>query len=242
MWLVAKYQPVGLFSLKVGEATSTGAKTLFLPTPFAIRTAILDAAIRTRGLGVGAEVFEIIKDVTIAAFPPKQVVVTNLFTKVLKPQRSDSQSEEAMQSTIAFREYAYLAGDLSLAFEDAEDTLAQLRELLYQISYFGKRGSLFQLLETPEQVEELTEGFVILEGIVPNNDLSNSASLVSFPLGIIQVMDDWGPDLSFEKVNVYSDDKVSLGKDRTREFVILPYRMVRSSRGFSYYKRVSEAS
>ena len=93
MWLVAKYQPVGLFSLKVGEATSTGAKTLFLPTPFAIRTAILDAAIRTRGLGVGAEVFEVIKGVTIAASPPKQVVVTNLFTKALKPQRSDSQSE-----------------------------------------------------------------------------------------------------------------------------------------------------
>jgi len=238
MWLMAMYQPVGLFSLKVGEATSTGAKTLFLPTPFAIRTALLDAAIRTRGLEAGTEAFEMVRDVTIAAFPPKQVVVTNLFTKVLKPRRSDTESEEAMQRTIAFREYAYLTGALGLAFEGDQTILSQLRELLYQINYFGKRGSFFQLLTPPELVEELPEGFVVLKGITPSNDESISRQASSFPLGIIQPMDDWGPGLSFEKVNIYTDENISLGKDRIREYVILPYRLAKSSRSFSYYERM----
>jgi hypothetical protein len=238
MWLIAHYQPVGLFSLKVGLATSTGAKTLFLPTPFAVRTALLDAAIRTRGLVTTPEVFEMLKGLTIAALPPERVVVTNLFTKVLKPQRADAQREEAMQPTIAFREYAYLAGNLGLAFKGEEVTLNQLEALLPHANYFGKRGSFFQLLAPPGRNRELPEGFVVLKGVSVNGGEVAGQVATPFPLGIIQVMDDWGPHLTFEKVNIYSDEDIRLGRDRIREPVILPYRLVRSSRSFSYYERI----
>lgn len=238
MWLIAQYRPVGLFSLKVGLATSTGAKTLFLPTPFAIRTALLDAAIRTRGRTIGPEAFEVLKMLTIAARPPQKVVVTNLFTKVLKPQRGDARREGAMQRTIAFREYAYLVGELELAFGGDEATLDQLKTLLPQINYFGKRGSFFQLLAPPERVQELPAGFVVLRGVAVNGNEVAGQPAKTFPLGTIQVMDDWGPHLTFEKVNIYSDERIRLGRDRIRESVILPYRLVRSSRSFSYYERV----
>jgi hypothetical protein len=238
MWLIAHYQPVGLFSLKVGLATSTGAKTLFLPTPFAVRTALLDAAIRTRGLATAPDIFEKLKGLTIAALPPERVVVTNLFTKVLKPQRADAQREEAMQSTIAFREYAYLMGNLGLAFEGEEDTLNQLEALLPHVNYFGKRGSFFQLLAPPGWNRELPEGFVVLRGVSVNGGEVAGQVAPPFPLGIIQVMDDWGPHLTFEKVNIYSDEDIRLGQDRIREPVILPYRLVCSSRSFSYYERI----
>ena len=235
MWLIAEYKPVGLFSFKVGLATATGAKTLFLPTPFAIRTALLDAALRTQGIAVGPEIFEIVKGLTIAALPPERVVVTNLFTKVLKPMRSDSQAETAMQGTIAFREYAYLTGCLSLAIGGPEASLEQIGLLLPQISYFGKRGSFFQLLEYPKCTDELPQNFIVLKGTIPEvNEISQPAS---FPLGIIQVMDDWGPNLNFDKVDIYSGSTIRLGRDRTRELVMLPYQLVQSSRGFSYYER-----
>jgi hypothetical protein len=52
-WLIARYQPTSLFSLKHGDATSTGGKSLLVPTPFAIRMALLDAAIRTEGIAAG---------------------------------------------------------------------------------------------------------------------------------------------------------------------------------------------
>jgi hypothetical protein len=238
MWLIAHYQPVGLFSLKVGLATSTGAKTLFLPTPFAVRTALLDAAIRTRGLATAPEVFEIVKGLTIAALPPERVVVTNLFAKVLKPQRADAQREEAMQSTIAFREYAYLMGNLGLAFKGEEVALNQLEALLPHVNYFGKRGSFIQLLAPPGWNRQLPEGFVVLRGVSVNGGEVAGQVATPFPLGIIQVMDDWGPHLTFEKVNIYSDEDIRLGRDRIRVPVILPYRLVRSSRSFSYYERI----
>ncbi|MGB9594610.1 MAG: hypothetical protein ACPL7R_10790, partial [Anaerolineae bacterium] len=60
----------------------------------------------------------------------------------------------------------------------------------------------------------------------------------TFPLGMVQAMDDWGEALTFDKVNVYSDERVIFGKDRVRKSVILPYRVLRSSKGFSLYERV----
>lgn len=238
MWLVAHYQPVGLFSLKMGLATSTGAKTLFLPTPFAVRTALLDVAIRTQGLATAPLVFEMLKGLTIAAFLPERVVVTNLFTKILKPQRPDAQRVEAMQTTITFREYAYLMGNFGLAFKGEGVDIHQLETLLPHINYFGKRGSFFQLLDLPRWTRKLPEDFVVLGGVSINGSEVAGQVRTLFPQGIIQVMDDWGPDLTFEKVNVYSDNDIRLGTDRVRQYVILPYRLVRSSRSFSYYERI----
>jgi hypothetical protein len=66
-----------------------GCENAFLPTPFAIRTALLDAAIRTKGLVAGQATFAWIKELSIAVRPPERVVVTNLFAKILKPTRKE---------------------------------------------------------------------------------------------------------------------------------------------------------
>ena len=251
MWVIADYQPVGLFSLKIGLATSTGAKTLFLPTPFTIRTALLDAAIRTRGAAVGPEMFEKLKTVSLAVRPPERVVVTNLFTKVQKPRRADQRSGDeeeedeaespgssAMQKTIAFREYVFLEGRFSLALSGDDPALQSVVGLLPQVNYFGKRGSFFQLLNPPKLMDVLPEGFVPLDGIYVEGSRVEGQVPRTFIPGIIQMMDDWGRSLTFDKVNVYTDRKIELGKDRVFKNVILPYRLVRSSKSFSFYERV----
>lgn len=249
MWLIAEYNPAALFSLKIGVATSTGAKTLFMPTPFAIRTAFLDAAIRVRGLDAGGKIFDALKSLRLAARPPNRIAVTNLFAKVLKPKRSDKkkgkvaedddevESMGAMTKSIAFREYAHLDGTLALAFEGEVDALSVVEVLAPQINYFGKRGSFFQLMNPPQRVETLPNGFTrVDEGFSFENGKVMNGSLAAFPLGVIQLMDDWGEELTFEKVNVYSGEDIKIPKDRVRRSVIFPYRLTRSSRGFSFYE------
>lgn len=139
-WLIARYQPSSLFSLKQGDATSTGAKSLLLPTPFAVRMALLDAAIRTAGVAEGPRAFETIKALRLAVRPPAYAAVSSTFLKVLKPEREAEARGRAMTRTIAFREYVHLAGELAIAFGGPEDGLAAIRPWLMQISYFGKRG------------------------------------------------------------------------------------------------------
>lgn len=236
MWLIAEYRPVSLFSFRSGMATSSGAKTLFLPTPFAIRTALLDAAIRINGLAAGPVTFDWIKQLSIAVRPPERIVVTNLFAKVLKPTRKE-EAEEAMDRTIAFREYAQLEGIMALAFRIAEEQASNLALLLTQINYFGKRGCFFQLMKAPDTAGELPEGFVPMDGVYIQDNQVRGQGPVAFVPGLIQMMDDWGESLTFDKVNIYTDEKIVLGKDRIRKSIVLPYQLVRSSKGFSYYQR-----
>lgn len=236
MWLIAEYRPVTLFSFRSGLATSSGAKTLFLPTPFAIRTALLDAAIRTCGLAAGQLAFDWIKALPIAVRPPERVIVTNLFAKILKPTRKED-ADEPMARSIAFREYAQLDGTVALAFSVPEGRASDLRMLLAQINYFGKRGSFFQLLDVPHESPELPADYRLLDGMgLPSEGIPQLPAAI--PLGVIQVMDDWGESLTFAKVNIYTDEKIVLGKDRVRKSVVLPYRLVRSSKGYSLYERI----
>ena len=84
-----------------------------------------------------------------------------------------------MQRTIAFREYAYLTGCLSLAIGGPEASIEQISVLLPQINYFGKRGSFFQLLEYPKCTDELPENFIVLKGTTP--ETNESISPLHFP-------------------------------------------------------------
>ena len=242
LWLVARYQPTSLFSLKHGDATSTGGKSLLVPTPFSIRMALLDVAIRTEGIQAGPRAFETIKSLRLAMRPPTHAAVTTTFVKILKPERDAKSRGREMQQTIAFREYVHLAGEMELAFGGAEDALAAITPWVQQVNYFGKRGSFFQLLAPPRtiptEMDRAPSGFILLKG----PDLMHEAHPYAFQLGTLQRLDDWGEPLTFDKVNIYKRErkhKIRLYKDRVRMDVIYPYRLIRSSRGFTLYQRLA---
>src|SRR5258707_7667595 len=93
MWVTAVYHQVSLFSLKPPDATSTGGKSLLVPTPSSIKMALLDAAIRTTGVQGGARVFPTLRDMAIALNPPPYIIVNNCFVRVQKPRRKDGDSK-----------------------------------------------------------------------------------------------------------------------------------------------------
>ncbi len=258
MWVTAEYEASSLFSLKSSLATSSAGKTLLVPTPFTLKMALLDIAIRTRGLAQGKLDFDWLRDMNIALRPAERALVTNLFAKIQKPRRTDKKAEEKKKDengneiveevesegeteegagpfgpTIAYREYVHLQGRLGLAFEVqptllTQDAPAILADLLVQLNYLGKRGGFFQLVTLPEQVESVPVSYVTI---------TSAGGSVPFP-GLLQVLDDCGPELSFEKADIYSDKKIRLGKERTLRSIVLPYQLVRSSRSYSLYQRL----
>jgi hypothetical protein len=44
--------------------------------------------------------------------------------------------------------------------------------------------------------------------------------------------------LTFDHANIYSGKGIKLGKERILHHVVLPYRLVRSSKSYSYYERI----
>ena len=107
-----------------------------------------------------------------------------------------------------------------------------LLNLFSQINYLGKRGGFMQFTHV-EVVDLLPNGFTRLN---PQNDEPFSAH------GLMQLVDDCGPKMTFAHADVYSGKNISLGKPNGRLLnpVILPYRAVRSSRSFTLFERLPD--
>jgi hypothetical protein len=247
MWLAAVYHQLSMFSLKPSDATSTGGRSLLVPTPFSIKMALLDSALRLYGASSGNQYFELIRDLTIAISPPPQLIVNNCFMRIHKPRRSKGDQGEEGSGTendqggkgpfthsVAFREYVQYNGPLGLAFEvDNVPAADALTLLLAQITYLGKRGGLFQLDSPPMRLQQ----FPARQRYLGLTRSKSSEDNVADTRGVLQVMDDCGPKLTFAKVNIYSSE--SPGKDRIVYTVALPYQLKQSSRGFTLYERIT---
>lgn len=247
-WLLATYQPVALFSLKSALATSSGGKTVLVPTPFSIKMALLDAALRLLGVEQGQRVFPLVRDLRIALRVPQSLVVINSFGKVRRPweapkqkgadraaaeERARSRATFPWNTTIAYREYVQFGGPLHFAFNLPTDPDAALpiepSALLSCVNYLGRRGGFVQLAEPPTLAEGLPDGYRVLTDEAPSGYADG---------WLLQVLDDCGPTLTFEQANIYSAEKITLGKGRVLRHVPLPLRLARSSRGFSLYERI----
>lgn len=233
MWWIVEYEAVTLFSLKMSSATASGGKTLLVPTPYALKMALLDVACRLHGIQIAKSIWPQLRNLQVALRPAEHAIVTNLFQKVLRPRRNPVPFDQAdsgpFQKTIGYREYAYLSGHLGLAFglpEDKEFPL--LPGLLLHINYLGKRGGFMQLRTFPYPTAELPGGYLVV-----------TVEQTTFPVdGTLQLLDDCSPELDFDKANIYSRLPVKLGKERVIRNIVIPYRPICSSRSFTLYHRL----
>lgn len=233
MWLTAEYEATSLFSLKPATSTASGGKTLLVPTPFAIKMALLDVICRVEGQPTAEHVWDTwLSATTIALQPAQAAVVNNTFIKILKPRRNPAapgtQHAGFFQQTISYREYAQLVGRLGIAVTLPSSVDAnQVATWLLNVTYFGKRGSFFQLQQPPRVVEELPDDFIIINGDVTGAPIDS----------VLTQLDDVGDDVAFTLVDIFSGKRLQLGKHRVQRHVALPYRLVASSRGYSYFER-----
>jgi hypothetical protein len=151
MWVIAEYEATTFFTIKPALATASGGKTLLVPTPFAIKMALLDVACRLEGQGSAQAAWESwMCTLTVALRPAPTVVVNNTFTKVLKPRRNPAEpgSKHAgyFGQTINYREYAQLVGSFAIALNGDDMDAERLGRWLVNVNYLGKRGSFIQIL------------------------------------------------------------------------------------------------
>ena len=167
-WLTVSYKPVSLFSLKRSDATSMAARSNLVPTPYAIKMALLKILLESQGREHQANFqqwinhqFTWIRDLQIYLLPPECLVVNrNGYKLRYWNQQADKDYRKAnnreapptapMQDGFVFREWVHLQGCLQICC-GATNRLTDLEYLFSQINYFGKRGCFFQYL--PEATE-----------------------------------------------------------------------------------------
>ena len=234
MWYITAYRLVSPISLKLSTATSTGGKSLLLPTPFAVKMALLEPTLQDVGISQAQAAWASICNATIAIEGPTYITVNNTFAKIMKPVRGQPEVDvdtgliPPMNHSIGFREYVWWQGDCRIAIELDGNAAAWSRRLT-RISYFGKRGGFVQAVAPPLTRDTLDETFTNL-CVTPDAFVLN---------GTLQVMDDCAPNLPFEQVDIYSAKPLKVGKDRILRHVVLPYQVERSSRSYTLYRRLA---
>jgi len=228
-WLLATYRPTSLFSLRLSLATSKGGKTLFVPTPYAFKLALVDAAFRAEGEGLARRIFETVKGRPVRFRPPEHLAVQNTFIKIKQEERGAPKGTYV--PTIAYREFCFYRGDLTVALEVgglSEAEVADLRRVAAHINYLGKRGSFFQHVRCQEAAGPL-EGFTLPD--------SSAEMRLGAGYGVVQPLDDLkgAGECRFENISSFHPDSVDKFRERVNTF--LPYRLEKSAKGYSYYRR-----
>ncbi len=226
-WIQATYQPTTLFSLKPSWATSSGGKSLLMPSPYALKMALLDAAIRVDGWKHASFSWSWISQLQIGIQLPERMVVTNLFAKILKIRRNPAKEGAAdagpFQKTIAYREYVYFSDVIHLALGTDAANHPSLETYLLNINYLGKRGGFVQLMGRPTAVSNIAAYTILTE------------EMTAFPPhGLMQRIDDCDPKMKLDQANIYTKARPK----RIVRDVVLPYRLKKSSRSYSFYERV----
>jgi hypothetical protein len=244
MWTVAHYQPTSMFSLRPALSTASGAQSLLVPTPFAVKMALVNAAFQLASLERVQAWWPTIRDLSVAYLLPDAVVVNKTFIKIQR--RTDLSKQKGVdkdqyvndkindgrwpfQPTIAYREFVLFDGMLGIALEHTDHSDIPFDQLLSHIHYLGKRGSFMQLQALPHICEELDSAWVNV-----------TEPLTSFPArGTLQVLDDCGSALTWAHVDVYSGKSIKLNADqRVLRSIVLPYQQRRSSYRYTLYERI----
>jgi len=239
-WLILNYKPVSFFSLRMTHATSKGGKTLLVPTPYAFKMALIDACFRAFE-GVQAEteareLFDNIKAGEIRFRPPEKCLVQNTFIKIRQEERGAPKGIYA--STIAYREFCYFTGLLSIAIgikNLSEESVLRLEFVARHINTIGKRGSFWQFIGHERHESDLPVGYTSPrdEANVSSGEFATSHFLDDFGEALCRASD------GFNRINTYGSGTIKLGEHRALVPTLLPYRFVRSSRHFTFYERIS---
>ncbi|MFW5983131.1 MAG: hypothetical protein ACOCQ4_01425 [bacterium] len=210
------YQPTNLFSLKDSNSTNSGAKSLLLPSPYAIKMAIFNQAITSKGKEIfeekKSEEFAIIKHAKIGYRVSGSFCVNNCFVKI------QSLRDGSYRGKPSFREYVYLSDDIEIIFEVKDEQAKHyLQKYLHRINYFGKRGCFFQFVGYKENPSE------------PNVNVFDASDFIP---GVLQEYDDISPKSKLNNVDNYASGNAN----RDKHLLVIPVQNVNSSKSYTHYK------
>jgi hypothetical protein len=228
-WLVARFLPCTLFALKVSSATSSVGRTLLVPTPYAIKMALVEAAF-TAGLSQSdcAALLRALIPVPVRIGPPARAVVSHTFLKIRQEPKTPDPAHRYI-SSVAYREVVYHQGEWRWAFgvgDQPPELAARLVLLLPYVRSIGRRGSFVQFVGI-EWRDELDAGFT--------QPAEHGA--LRMPLrGHIVPLDDLGPEADLATLSPYSPSRAVAGRHRVFVNTVVPLGVANAGPGFTEYR------
>lgn len=223
-WIETEFRFVGAFSLRPSNATATSGRSLLLPTPYAIKMALLDQFISWQGFGLASKYFANIRDLKISIEPPQIVVVSQMTRHI---HRFDDELNK-WKGNILNQQYCFYSNPIRFCFGTEDSNFVEiLAQLLIGLEYLGQRGGFIQNLGVIKAVDSPTTNFV---------DLQQAADIRKLSLGIVQRMDDMQLTTTIDDVSRFGTGKPKLASRRQYD-ILLPYGLETSKYNDAVYQR-----
>lgn len=220
-YLLAKVQFASFFSYRVPNFSSQYALSSLLPSPLAVKLALVSTAIQDKGREFGKEIFDLIKNTQIGFKINGRVISNNFLIKRLKAKKGGRGLEE----TFGVRGYIFFEFPLEIWIEKNTE---ELKEILQKVRYLGSSDSLCTI-----EVEE--------NKTVPNNlvfakkdfdqNLKNSLIIPTIDLS---------ENGTFEKIDIYSKEKPRSKKEEEtiyeKKFYQIPIKKIEQSSSWAVYE------
>jgi len=200
-WLKAEYEFGSLFSYRIPDFSTQYALSSLLPGPSTIRLAIVATAIETTGkVSYGEEIFQAVKNAKIKISLPQKIASSNVLIKRLKKKKD----EVVLETTFGIRGYVHYSGPLRIYMEIEGGKENEVGNLMKKIRRFGTSDSLVYCRTV--EVREPTANC-----IGPEEKLDGTAG-VNKRFLLIPTRDiNPDPEVKFEHVNIYSEEKAGRG-------------------------------
>ena len=223
-WLRADYEFPSAFSYRMPDISAQFAMGSPIPSPAAVKLALVDTAIRWSGdINEGHRIFDIVKTVDVYVVPPPRIVRFRAFIKRLKPPHSSAgQGAPTVEST-GVRDYFLLDGPLSVFIKVSQSDAGGVARLLQRIRRFGTSDSICWCAQVREEDPD--------ETLCPRqfNSLSNTQR------GLVVRLSDLTQQSNFSEFNPFRGTarQVKLKK----EIYVLPLQVHRSGETWAILKR-----
>ncbi|MEW6571781.1 MAG: hypothetical protein AB1390_11540 [Nitrospirota bacterium] len=224
-WIWAEFVFASLYSYRMPNLSPSYALTSSIPSPAALRLALVDAAIRSTGkVSYGEGIFEIVKSATLEIEPPEKVAVLKFFIKRLKPSKS---KEKSFEESFGVREYCHFVDPLKvyLKISEREDEVANLFRILRRL------GTTDSIARGKAKREDKEPPFSLT--CKETKDLKPEASnLARRP---VSTLNEIKPDAKFSQVNPYAKGK--RGNPYIQKIFVLPLIVERRGKNWVLYRK-----
>ncbi|MDI6828716.1 MAG: hypothetical protein QME62_09555 [Armatimonadota bacterium] len=192
-WIKAELHFGSFCSYRIPGTSPQHALASPVPSPAALKLALVDAAIRYSGnIDAGRKVFQDVKNSRIEINLPQWVTIMRHFIKRLKPR-----GEQLVEST-AIREYCHLSGALSIYIEVDDKLIDTVSMLFTKLRRLGTTDSLLWCSSTDIAEPDLTLSWI---------DLGTSAiptGAGNFERRLVVTLNDIDEKATFDSLNPYS--------------------------------------
>jgi|Deesub1362A_J573_1020465.scaffolds.fasta_scaffold02794_2 CRISPR/Cas system-associated protein Cas5 (RAMP superfamily) len=227
-WIWAELDFASLYSYRMPNLSPSYALASPVPSPAALRLALVDAAIKSSGkVSYGEEIFEVIKSAKLEIEPPEKVSVIKSFIRRLKPEKQQKGKIAGLLESTGIREYCHFFGPMRVYLEisEREEEITRLFTLLRRL---GTTDSIVMCRATVQE-EAPQSDLICKEAINLELEALNFAKRPVFTLNEIK------PDAKFSQVNPYGREK--RGNPYVQKIFVLPLIEERRGENWVLYKK-----